>query len=330
MNIFAVKKIAVCFIFSAAVLSSCGGNPPVKKIGPKAFPEVSVPYYLALEKDQAQYLAKNWWNRYLDSSLVWSQDTSLIGGVSKSNFVSAFRNYVNILMATPPAVACQAQENLIGRIQKIKTDHPSNNVFENMVSLTEIILYGVNSDFRNEEYYLPFAKALSTSPLVDSVSRVRYAKEAAMCSLNRLGTPAADFSYTTKEGKVSSLYKNKADYILLFFSNPGCTSCKEIIDALKADGEVGHMEESGILKVLNIYIDEDLAEWYKYMPIYPKEWVNAYNADLSIRTYTLYDVRAIPSLYLLDREKRVILKDAPLYLIQEFFHRASMENRDKI
>jgi hypothetical protein len=30
-----------------------------------------------------------------------------------------------------------------------------------------------------------------------------------------------------------------------------------------------------------------------------------------IRTENLYSVRAIPSLYLLDKEKRVIMKDAP-------------------
>ena len=33
--------------------------------------------------------------------------------------------------------------------------------------------------------------------------------------------------------------------------------------------------------------------------------------ELVIRNEELYSVRAIPSLYLLDEEKRVILKDAP-------------------
>ena len=46
------------------------------------------------------------------------------------------------------------------------------------------------------------------------------------------------------------------------------------------------------------------------MPIYPEEWYNGFDPDLVIRTDHLYNVRAIPSLYLLDAEKRVILKDA--------------------
>ena len=47
------------------------------------------------------------------------------------------------------------------------------------------------------------------------------------------------------------------------------------------------------------------------MPIYPEEWYNGFNPDFILRGNTIYCVRAIPSLYLLDAEKRVILKDAP-------------------
>ena len=38
---------------------------------------------------------------------------------------------------------------------------------------------------------------------------------------------------------------------------------------------------------------------------------NGYDPDYAIRTDRLYDVRAIPSLYLLDSEKTVLMKDAP-------------------
>jgi hypothetical protein len=71
------------------------------------------------------------------------------------------------------------------------------------------------------------------------------------------------------------------------------------------------MISSGALAVLNIYIDEDLQAWREYMPIYPEEWYNGFDPDLVIRTDNLYSVRAIPSLYLLDKDKRVIMKDAP-------------------
>ena len=46
------------------------------------------------------------------------------------------------------------------------------------------------------------------------------------------------------------------------------------------------------------------------MPIYPENWYNGFDPDLVIRGETLYNVRAIPSLYLLDSGKNVIFKDA--------------------
>ena len=46
------------------------------------------------------------------------------------------------------------------------------------------------------------------------------------------------------------------------------------------------------------------------MPIYPEEWYNGFDPDYVIRTDQLYNVRAIPSLYLLDADKKVMLKDA--------------------
>ena len=84
-----------------------------------------------------------------------------------------------------------------------------------------------------------------------------------------------------------------------------------IIEMLKGEQIVSDMVSSGFLAVVNVYIDEDIQAWMDYMPIYPTEWHNGFDQDQAVRTEGLYSVRAIPSLYLLDNEKRVILKDAP-------------------
>ncbi|MCR4566312.1 MAG: redoxin domain-containing protein, partial [Bacteroidales bacterium] len=171
--------------------------------------------------------------------------------------------------------------------------------------------YDPNSPLRDEEMYLPLCRILSESPLQDSLHRAKYAKETAKCSLNRIGTRAADFTFSDKNGRVYSLYGIKADWTLLFFSNPGCHACKDIIETLKAMEGLDQRIAEGKLAILNIYIDEDMSGWYEYMPYYPENWYNGYDQNLSIRSDQLYDVRAIPSLYLLDKDKKVVLKDAP-------------------
>ena len=47
------------------------------------------------------------------------------------------------------------------------------------------------------------------------------------------------------------------------------------------------------------------------MPNYPSSWINGYDYTFKLRSSGTYDIRAIPSLYLLDSRKRVLMKDAP-------------------
>ena len=41
-----------------------------------------------------------------------------------------------------------------------------------------------------------------------------------------------------------------------------------------------------------------------------KEWINAYDPNFILRENELLSVRDVPALYLLDKDKKVILKDA--------------------
>ena len=132
-----------------------------------------------------------------------------------------------------------------------------------------------------------------------------------MCSLNRVGQKAADFRFADRMGNFTSLYDIKSEYTLLFFSNPGCEACMQIINVLNSDPLISSLIQQRRLAVVNVYIDEDIQAWRSYMPIYPEEWYNGFDPDFVLKENTLYNIRAIPSLYLLDSDKRVIMKDAP-------------------
>ena len=41
----------------------------------------------------------------------------------------------------------------------------------------------------------------------------------------------------------------------------------------------------------------------------PAKWINAYDDGMVIASESLYNLNAIPSLYLLDTQKRVLVKD---------------------
>lgn len=66
------------------------------------------------------------------------------------------------------------------------------------------------------------------------------------------------------------------------------------------------------LAILSLYTQNDTESWNKKLSDMPDNWVNAYDEKLQISNEELYDLKAMPTLYLLDKEKKVLLKDAEL------------------
>lgn len=303
-----VRTIAVLAVAMAA--AACGQRKDGPSL-PRPFPQVQVPAMVTDMTEAASYLAEHYWDEFTDTSTLYPCDSSLVNGVRKIDLEQMYANWLAILDMVPLDEAAASADRLFRRISSVESKDTSSNVFETMTGLTRKYLYDPNSPFRNEDIYLPFVRAMSESPFIPEGLKAGYGYDAMMCALNSVGSRAADFTFCDRNGRRYTLYGIKADYTILFFSNPGCAACKEIIDVLDSEPHVNSMIESGRLAVLNIYIDSDLAEWRKYMPMYPDSWYNGYDPDYVIRTDVLYNVRAIPSLYLLDKDKTVLMKDAP-------------------
>ena len=238
--------------------------------------------------------------------------------MTRQEVENSFGTYSAILWQTDVRKALKSVASLFARAEAIELRDTSSNVFETITFLAHKYFYDPNSPVRNEEFYLPFVEGLAHSPAVKEDMKPAYSYDASMCRLNRIGSPAADFSFTDLAGRRHTLYGVKSDYTLLFFSNPGCQSCKEITDALVSEPFIESMQASGRLAVVNVYIDQELDKWREYAAGYPSGWISGYDHNYIIRTDQLYSVRAIPSLYLLDSSKNVILKDAPQDKVFDF------------
>ena len=312
------------FIAAAAiVMAACNGgntqkseNDNVKAMAERSmkalpFPDVQVPSVISSQQEIVEYLAQNYWNGITEPSREYLCDSLYVSGVEKSVVEQKFADWTYILNNASLDIALKSVEKLYDRVLSCEKSNPQSNVFETFVSLAQKYFYDANSPLRNEELYLPFVSRYASYEGLMDVERKKYEREARLCALNRLGTKATDFRFCDKRGKIRNLYSIDAEMTLVFFSNPGCGACKEIMNVLKEDATISSLIRNGVMKVLNIYIDEDLEAWRSYMPIYPEEWYNAFDPDLSIRNDETYNIRAIPSLYLLDKEKNVLMKDVP-------------------
>ena len=300
------------YILLLVLLAAAGcGQKKAERFTALPFPDIVLPSMIQSQQDAAEYYAEHFWDNLADPERAYPSDSILVSGVRKTDVEQRFANWMSILDAVDLKTSEMAIKTLYDNALACERKDTSSNVFETFEAFADKYMYDPNSPMRNEEYYLHFAVRLASYPGFSSQEQAKYAHRAAGCALNRLGQKAADFRFADKRGKMHTLHGIDAPYTLLFFSNPGCEACLNIINMLKEEPKISEMISAGTLAVLNIYIDEDLQGWRDYMPIYPEEWYNGFDPDLVIRGEELYSVRAIPSLYLLDKEKRVILKDAP-------------------
>ena len=304
-----VKKLAIFSLAVAAALS-CGQRQD-GGFHPRPFPQASVPAMVTDRTEAASFFAEHFWDEFTDTTQLYFCDSSTANGVKLTDVEQAFANYLAFLGMVDIGEASSSMARLFSQVSAMEAKDTASNVFETISRLARFYLYDPNSPYRDEDIYYPFVDGLASSVFVPDAERTAYGYDARMCSLNRKGTRAADFAFCDKDGRRYTLYGIKADYTILFFSNPGCKACKEIMDALDSYGKVKEYIGSGRLAVLNIYIDEDMTEWYRYMPDYPDDWYDGYDPNYIIRSEILYNVRAIPSLYLLDRDKTVLMKDVP-------------------
>lgn len=220
--------------------------------------------------------------------------------------------YVVYWSSLPKSEAQQKIDEFFDMIVSRQMEDTSSHVYLQVTEWVSKYLYDPNSPLRDEDLYLPFVRRMAKCELTDEDRRPGYEYQERMCSLNRYGTKAADFKYRDIDGRDHNLYDTEAGYTVLFFSNPGCESCREIVDALRGVEGIDNMIEDGRIAVLNVYIDEEIDAWREYEPNYPDNWISGYDPEYIIREDVIYNVRAIPSVYLLDSDKRVLMKDVPV------------------
>lgn len=287
-----------------------GKQIPVQTIVPDTFVLPQIPEIMKEPEERAGYLVMHYWDRFdfADRNLIRRPEIT----------EQAFVDYINILGYVPKE---NADASLRYALQKAEAD---TMMYVHFTELFEKYLYDPNSPFRNEEYYLPVLQEVVNSPLLTEERRSRYGFQQEMARKNRVGESANDFTYTVSSGQSFRLYDLKSEYTLLMFTNPGCSTCAAVTERLKESKELKdalsmNSPSRTMITILALSPDNDYAEWSAHLPEMPLQWVYAYDKSGEIMTKRLYDIKAFPSLYLLSKDKKVILKDTSIEAIESFF-----------
>jgi len=217
-----------------------------------------------------------------------------------------FANFLADLPSVPDSVANTAIRNhlLKAEISKSALDY--------YIQQYEHYLYDPNSPMRNELYYKPVLEYLISSPGTEETAKVRYEMILKLVDQNMPGTLANDFAFEDSKGKNRKLHEVEAVYKMLFFYDPTCETCAGKISDLQNSSLTNELIDAGQLTVLAVSLNPERSLWRDDQDAIPLNWINGFNTGGTVITKGLYNILAYPTIYLLDKENKVILKDAPL------------------
>ena len=177
----------------------------------------------------------------------------------------------------------------------------------------EDCLFGAGAMQRDERLYAVFLESMLSAGYPDSL-RAQYMLD--MTRRNMPGTKAADFAFTTREGKASTLLEFADRPTVVFFYDPDCHNCHEIAEAM-ADDPVLNVKLIGKrIKVLAVSaVDHD--SWRDHGKWLPDSWTDAAD-DGAIEDDELYSFGSFPSIYLIDSDGTVLLKDCRTRELTEY------------
>lgn len=263
------------------------------------FPFPAIPEVLTSPDERKAYLLTHYWEQFdfADTTLVNNRD------VTEQGFV----NFIALLTdgTTPEDLMRESLENwctgFVGQAHARKV----------LTQTADDYLYNPNSPFYNEALYGIYLEALlGKLPQTDAM-RSAYRFKLELVRRNNVGDKATDFTYYQPDGTRRTLATTsvKNDRLLLMFYDPECESCHAVLLQMAADTALAEAVRIGKLSVLAVYTEGNDEAWHKALPDMPAGWTVGNDRE-AVKTGALYDLKAMPSLYLLDGKKTVLLKDA--------------------
>lgn len=144
---------------------------------------------------------------------------------------------------------------------------------------------------------------------------------------NIMGTPASNIILPDSSNNQVELYNEKGEFTVVVFWDPTCGHCKEVLPKLDSFYRAKWKEGNVKMYAVSKETDGNRQDWLKVINDHHLEgWSHVYyskaddkkRTDANIPGYSqLYDVQTFPTLYLLDKDKRIIAKKLSYQQIDE-------------
>lgn len=259
----------------------------------------ALPAVFKMEKDEKILQTKVYWNRFGFKDSIWITKPDSIRKV--------LGDFLDMVRQLP---AGEQQKAADAFTERAYSTTASRQYFADEV---EYRLFNPDSPQRDDRLYMVFLRSALASSQLPEEEKSRYRFQLKNAGKNLPGNKATDFTYINKEGKRRKMSDIKSDYLVLFFYNPDCNRCRKAEQLLKKEPVLNQPS----VKILAVYPGPLTKEWLEHPPTLPATWENGCSPDGEVNNRLLYFIQSTPAIYLLDKNRNVLLKDSsPTALIK--------------
>ena len=277
-------------LFTLFVLWACT---LVQAQAQQSFPYPAIPDTLRSVEQRAGYLSEHYWDNYnfADTLLLKSKEVTEQGFVNFIDILNRFnldnaskgvahkdisrkdiaRKDITQKDITQKGIA---QKGIACFTRKAFSNAAAKERFENLI---EHYFEDQLSPVRNDRVYLIFLEEMKNSPCFDETEKERIAFKIKTTNKNLPGDIAINFKFKDESGKEHQLSDYKDQKVILYFYDPDCENCHEVSAWLK------QQTIPADIKVLKMIADNHISY--------------------------IYSLKNMPTIFLLDKENKVILKD---------------------
>lgn len=258
-----------------------------------------VPPTLKKPADRAIYIIDHFWDGLDFSDTAVSRDARLIE--------QSFADYTSLFPVVNDSTA--RLQSAVDRL--VRASEADSVAAAGLREIAEIYLYDVVSPLHNDDYYRFYLNSFIKSDGLDDGMRLRYEYQLEEIDKNRVGETAADFGLVAKDGSETTLSHEVAGVPLtvLMFYNPFCSECHDISSAMADDPILAKAVAAARLQLIAVIADGAWSDNASAVPLDGP--IREFAAkDNCVEDEQLYSIRMIPTLYVLDSEMKVVMRDA--------------------
>ena len=267
-------------LFTLFVLWACT---LVQAQAQQSFPYPAIPDTLRSVEQRAGYLSEHYGDNYnfADTLLLKNKEVTEQGFV---NFIDILNRFTLDNASKGVAHKDIAQKGIARKditqqgiacfTRKAFSNAAAKERFENLI---EHYFEDQLSPVRNDRVYLIFLEEMKNSPCFDETEKERIAFKIKTTNKNLPGDIAINFKFKDENGKEHQLSDYKDQKVILYFYDPDCENCHEVSAWLK------QQTIPADIKVLKMIADNHISY--------------------------IYSLKNMPTIFLLDKENKVILKD---------------------